>query len=84
MTIYYKRSDIELLLHAGAIQSVEIFAGDDGLCVRVNAKNGSGLLLNERSQIRIFAKIDTAAKYLHEIGISKILLELQHWTPGRT
>lgn len=79
MTATYKRSEIELLLEAGAIQGVEIFASSEGFGIRIKTKNGIGQLLNERGQLRYFSKIDTAAKYLRELGIINILLSLEPW-----
>lgn len=81
MTKSYKRAEVEALLQVGAIQSAEIVGTGDGMCIRFHTKGDSGVLLNERFpyNVKYYAKIDTAAKLLRELGIKKFTVDQSEW-----
>lgn len=80
----YKRAEVEALLQAGTIQSVGIVGTGEGMCIRFYTKADSGVLLNERFpyNVKYYAKIDTAAKFLRKLGVFKIGLDLSQWPPS--
>lgn len=83
MKTRYKRAKVEALLQAGAVQTVEIVGTSEGICIVFHTKGDSGVLLNERfpHNVKYYAKIDTAAKFLRELGVSKITMDLSQWLP---
>jgi len=84
MTTSYKRSEVEVLLLAGVIQSIEIVGTSKGMCIQFHTKGDIGVLLNERfpHNVKYYAKIDTAAKFLRRLGVVKIALDLSQLHPA--
>jgi hypothetical protein len=83
-----KRLTIEklrLLVDAGAVRSVELVGVPDGFALRITTKGDemSGTLETDKGHVRTFAKLDTAAKLLHELGVGRATLDLQSWAPGQ-
>lgn len=81
MTRNFKRAEVEVLLQAGVIQSVEIVSTSEGMCIQFHTKGDKGVLLNERfpHNVKHYSQIDTAARFLRGLGVSKIDLNLSQW-----
>lgn len=69
------------LISMNAVQTVDLVAdGPDRFCIRVN---GSAKLMSQRSGVRYFKSTETALRYLHEMGIGRVQIDMQDWRPQR-
>jgi methenyltetrahydromethanopterin cyclohydrolase len=65
------------LLHKGAAPRVALLpAGDKGWKVRVNDYQ---ILRSQREPVRYFARSDTALRYLKELGVLQVTVDLVRW-----
>lgn len=64
------------LVQNRAIVTAELVPGPKGWHVRIN---GDQVLRSAREKVRMFAKTDTALRFLHELGVHRASVELAKW-----
>jgi hypothetical protein len=71
-------SELQLvaLVQNQAIVSAELVPGPKGWIIRINRDQ---VLRSARESVRIFARTDTALRYLREIGVPRAAVDLADW-----
>lgn len=67
---------LALLRNEAAPRVALLPAGDKGWKVCVN---GTQILRSQREPVRYFARADTALRYLQELGVLQLTVELARW-----
>ena len=69
------------LISMNAVQTVDLVAdAPDRFCIRVN---GTAKLMSQRSGVRYFKSTETALRYLRDLGIGRVQIDMQNWVPPR-
>ena len=74
---------IRALVDAGAIKKVYIIA--DGATVHVDIVTQSGAITatTNKGLIKTWATLDSSAKWVRNLGIGSVHLEISRWLPGQ-
>lgn len=72
------------LVLAGAVSQVAAKAIPGGFVLSVAVGIDSHLLEAQRGGARRFRTLDAAARYLHQVGLVRFVVELDNYVPGRT
>lgn len=72
---------LRLLAENGAIQRISIIA--DGSCLRVEAvtPTGTHIATTLKGKMRTWSSLDSAAKFVHSLGVGAVYLDLHNWQP---
>ena len=65
------------LANAGAVKNVAVVGTDGGFLVKVN----DNLIEVKRGHPRLFRKLQTAASFIRDKGISEFSVDLKQWKP---
>lgn len=77
-------STLKLLIEAGAITSTTAFAEADQWMLKIGFGDTEKTVLAKNSgKARIWRKLDTLAKYLSELGISKFEINMIDYDPSQ-
>lgn len=74
---------LRLLADAGGVREVHIVGQGAGFALRIETRDDQGTLETALGEVRIFAKLDTAARTVHELGLGRAVLDLAQWQPGQ-
>lgn len=72
------------LVLAGAVTQAAVKAVPGGFVLAVTVGMDNRLLEAQRGGARRFRTLDTAARYLHEVGLVRFVVELDGYEPGPT
>ena len=74
---------LKALVDAGAIKRVRIIG--DGSYFRVEADTQTGPVIANtlKGKLKTWSTLDAAAKWVHELGIGTLQLEIGKWQPGQ-
>ena len=70
------------LVEAGSVRSAAIIGLPGGYAVQVRYGMSDRALAARTGEVRVFAKIDAAAKTLRDLGVVKAELDLSGYSPG--
>ena len=70
------------LVEAGSVRSAAIIGLPGGYAVQVRYGMSDRALAARTGEVRVFAKIDAAAKTLRGLGVVKAELDLSGYSPG--
>lgn len=65
---------LRALIDAGAIKRIDVIATPEGCTIRVNGKQD---LHAQRGQVRVFSRAETCFRYLAELGVDQVNLNLK-------
>jgi hypothetical protein len=71
------------MVDAAPVKRARIIANGARFHVEVDAPGRSFTVETGKGSVRTWPSIDSAAKWLRNLGIGQVALELAHWTPGR-
>lgn len=74
---------LRLLASAGAIRELSLISKREGFVLMVSTRDDEGPLETAVGEIRIFSKIDTVARLVHEMGIDRMTLDLDQWPENK-
>lgn len=75
---------LRLLAETGAVKSIELIGCSGGFTMQINAKGDvGGLLEADKGHARTFSKLETAAKMMKDMGLTKASLDVTDWMPGQ-
>ena len=78
-----ERRTIKALIDAGAVKQLELIANGGDFYLEVKTTAGKEIVTGPSGSIKTWRTIDSAAKWLHLLGIGKILLKIDKWQPGQ-
>jgi hypothetical protein len=74
---------IRALVEAGAVKKVLMIADGATIHVDVFTQNGAVTATTSKGQIKTWATLDSAAKWIRGLGVGKAQLEISRWLPGQ-
>jgi hypothetical protein len=78
-----ERRTIKALIDAGAVKQFELIANGGDFYLEVKTAAGKEIVTGASGGIKTWRTIDSAAKWLHVLGIGKMLLKMDKWQPGQ-
>lgn len=72
---------LRLLADAGAVRELRIIGQGAGFALVVATRDDEGTLETAVGEVRLFAKLDTAARLVRDLGLGRAVLDLESWTP---
>jgi hypothetical protein len=74
---------LKTMVDAAAVKRARIVANGARFHVEVDAPGRSFTVETGKGSVRTWTSIDSAAKWLRNLGIGQVALELAHWQPGQ-
>lgn len=74
---------LRLLADAGAVREIQLLGQGPGFALRITTRDDEGMLETALGEVRIFAKLDTAARMVRELGLGRVVLDLVKWEPDQ-
>ena len=74
---------LKTMVDAAAVKRARIIANGSRFHVEVDAPGKSFTVETGKGAVRTWTSIDSAAKWLRNLGIGQVALELAHWSPGQ-
>ncbi|MBF0256955.1 MAG: hypothetical protein HQL47_10990 [Gammaproteobacteria bacterium] len=74
---------LKALIAAGAVKRVHLNANGAQFHVRIDTPNDSFVVLTTKGTAKTWSSLDSAAKWLRNLGLGHIRLDLSHWQPGQ-
>lgn len=74
---------IKALVDAGAIRKVMIIADGAAIHVDIVTQGGSTTATTNKGSIKTWASLDASAKWVKNLGLGSINLEIGRWQPGQ-
>jgi len=74
---------LRTMVDAAAVKRARIIANGARFHVEVDAPGRSFTVETGKGALRTWTSIDSAAKWLRNLGIGQVALELAHWSPGQ-
>jgi len=74
---------LRTMVDAAAVKRARIIANGARFHVEVDAPGRSFTVETGKGALRTWTSIDSAAKWLRNLGIGQVVLELAHWQPGQ-
>ncbi len=72
---------LKALIAAGAIKSSRIVANGASFHIEFDTPNDTVTASTHRKQVKQWASLDAAARWLKGLGLGTAEVELVHWTP---
>lgn len=67
---------LEELMSVGAVSTVSVKSVAGGFVLIAQTEGGERLLETQRGRTRVFSKLDTAAHFLSELGLTHFIVDL--------
>ena len=74
---------LKTMVDAAAVKRARIIANGSRFHVEVDAPGKSFTVETGKGAVRTWTSIDSAAKWLRNLGIGQVALEPAHWSPGQ-
>jgi len=74
---------VRALVEAGAVKKVLMIADGAAIHVDIFTQNGPVTATTSKGQIKTWATLDAAAKWIKGLGVGKAQLEISRWLPGQ-
>jgi hypothetical protein len=74
---------IRALVEAGAVKNVRVIADGALIHVEIITQNGAVTATTLKGAIKTWATIDASARWVRNLGIGKMQLEISRWLPGQ-
>ena len=75
------KQSVLALLEVGAIKRVVITANGSLLYIKVHTATGDHVIETNAGKLKTWSTLDAAARWLHALGIGKVIFELTKWHP---
>ena len=74
---------LKTLIEAGAIKKVRVIAEGSIFYVEIFTQAGPSSVSTLKGKLKTWSTLDAAAKWIHNLGIGTLQLELGRWQPGQ-
>jgi hypothetical protein len=74
---------LKLLIENGAVKKVNIIGRGGSLFIEVLTQSGAHIVTTQKGQLKTWSNINTAAKWIHSLGIGTITLKIAKWQPDQ-
>ena len=74
---------LKVLVEAGAIKRVRIVGDGSQFRVEVDTQSGPVIANTLKGKLKTWSTLDAAAKWVHELGIGSLQLEIGKWHPNQ-
>lgn len=74
---------LKALIEAGAIRRVNIIAEGDFFRIEAITQAGPNTVNTLNGKLKTWGTLDSAAKWLHGLGIGNCQVDLERWQPGQ-
>ncbi len=74
---------LRLLADSGGVREIRIAGQGAGFVVSISTRDDEGTLETALGEVRIFSKLDTAARLVRDLGLGRAVLDLAQWQPGQ-
>lgn len=78
-----ERRTVKALIDAGAAKQFDLIANGGEFYLEIKTAAGKEFVTGSSGSIKTWRTIDSAAKWLHILGIGKLYLKLDKWQPGQ-
>ncbi len=78
-----ERRVLKALIEAGAVRRVECIANGGSFYIEMHTSNGRELVTTAADRVKTWRRLDSAAKWLHDLGIGKARINIEKWHPGQ-
>jgi hypothetical protein len=78
-----ERRTVKALVDVGAVKQFELIANGGDFYMEVKTSAGKEIITGANGAIKTWRTIDSAAKWVHVLGIGKIYLKIDRWQPGQ-
>jgi hypothetical protein len=78
-----ERRTIKALIDAGAVKQFELIANGGDFYMAIKTAAGKEIITGASGGIKTWRTIDSAAKWVHVLGVGKIHLKIDKWQPGQ-
>ena len=72
---------LRALVEAGAVIRTRIVANGERFYVEAETRNGVVVVSTLRGGPKVWARLDSAAKWVRGVGLGTVGLDLTHWQP---
>jgi len=72
---------VKALIEAGAVKRIHIIAMGGKFRVEVDTPNGATTVSKMKGGLKSWASLDSAAKWIHSLGMGKAQIDLTKWQP---
>jgi len=72
---------LRALIDAGAIKRVRIIGEGSFFRIEIDTQGGSATVNTLKGKMKSWGSLDSAAKWIHSMGIGKCQVELSRWQP---
>ncbi len=73
----------QTLIQEGAVKKVHIVADGATFHIDIYTINGATTVTTDKGAIKTWVNLDSAARWIRELGIGKTQLEIARWQPGQ-
>jgi hypothetical protein len=74
---------LRTLLDAAAVKRVRIIAQGARFRIEVDAPGNTYTIATGRGALRLWPSLLSSARWLRDLGIADVRLDLKHWTPDQ-
>lgn len=74
---------LKALIAAGAVKRVYLVANGGQFHVKIDTPNDSFTALTTKGTVKTWTTLDSAAKWLRNLGLGHARLDISHWQPGQ-
>jgi hypothetical protein len=78
-----ERRTVKALIDAGAVKQFELIANGGDFYLEVKTSAGKEIITGTSGGIKTWRTIDSAAKWLHILGVGRLQLKMDKWQPGQ-
>ncbi len=74
---------LKSLIHAGAVKGLHIIADGSHFYVEIDIPTGKVIASTLKGSIKNWSSLDSAAKWVHKLGIGRATLDIAKWQPNQ-
>lgn len=78
-----ERRTVKALIDAGAVKQFDLIANGGEFYLEIKTSAGKEIITGASGGIKTWRTIDSAAKWLHILGVGKLNLKMDKWQPGQ-
>ena len=74
---------LRLLVENGAIKQISIIGNGGSLYVEAMTPTGKHTATTQKGKLRTWTNLNSAAKWVHALGIGRLQLNIERWQPNQ-
>ncbi len=74
---------VKALIEAGAVKRIELIASGSKIYAEIYTINGSETATTIKGSIKTWATIDSSARWVKNLGIGTVKVEMSKWVPNQ-